>query len=247
MGKLVLVLISTLLFSSSGYAAKSVNMLIGDWAPYTSKTDKDGKIAEKLVNKAFELVNIKVNYKYYPWKRSYFLVKSGKGDGTFPWSKTDERSKEFIISKEPLVNETEVFFHLKNFEFDWKTPNDLKGYKIGGTSGYSHVKQLEDFGFQHDVTTEEIAGFKKLLAGRIKLFPANIYVGYNLIHQNFPAEKAALFTNHPKPLNEEPMYILFTKKTLNAQDIVNRFDKGLKMLKKSGEYDEIIAGSLVAK
>ena len=63
----------------------------------------------------------------------------------------------------------------------------------------------------------------------------------------FDPAKAALFTNHPKPLSEDGYHMLISKKIPNGKELSEKFDKGLAMLKKSGEYDKIIDKSMSKK
>jgi len=243
-------LVLLLIFASSLnlLANEIVTMAIGEWLPYTSEKNSKGKIAEVIVTEAFKLENIDTLYKYFPWKRSFVIVKKGRETGTFLWSKTEEREKEFIITKEPIIKIKTVFFHLKNLDFKWENFQDLKKYKIGGALGYKEVKFLQDKGLIIDVASKEKQCFIKLLKGRIEILPASLIVGYSTINSMFSADKAALFTNNPKPLFDDlPMFILISKKIPNGQIIADLFDKGLKKLKASGRYDEIIATFLSVK
>ncbi len=91
---------------------------------------------------------------------------------------------------------------------------------------------------------KEDTNYKKILGGRIDATPSNIFVGYSLIHKLFPDDKAALFTNHPKPWTEGDMFMLISKKVANGQEIADKLDAGLKKLKASGKYQEIIDKAL---
>ncbi len=114
---LVLFIVMSIFLSSSAFSQTVVKMAIGEWAPFTSETDKTGKIAETIVTEAFKLEGIDVKYDYYPWKRSYELVKDGKADGTFPWTRKPERENDFIINPEinsfsSIITEYTGFFFL---------------------------------------------------------------------------------------------------------------------------------------
>ncbi|MCG8617081.1 MAG: transporter substrate-binding domain-containing protein [Desulfobacterales bacterium] len=220
--------------------AESLKLDIGEWAPYTSEKDPKGKIAETIVVEALKLSGYTAELAYYPWKRSYENVKAGKAVGTFPWFENEERKKEFIFHKEPIMASETVFFHLKSTAFDWETMDDLKKYKFGGTLGYSDEKVLKEAGLKVESVPKEETNFKKMLGGRIDAYPANIFVGYGIINKLFSPDKAALFTNHPKSLSEGNMYMLISKNIPNGQAVADALDAGLKKLKESGRYQEII-------
>ena len=239
MKKIVLAIIFLTLTFSNVCANETIELAIGEWAPYTSEKDTNGKLAEALVTEAFKLENIDVVYKYFPWKRSFEGTKKGNYAGTFPWYGTDERKSDFYLVKEPVITAKTVFFHMKDVDFKWDTYEDLKKYKVGGTLGYSDTTLLQKNGINVDVAPNEKSNYKKLLAGRIDIVPSTMIVGYNIINNMFTPAKAALFTNHPKALINADMFMLISKKIPNGHELADKFGKGLKKLKESGRYDQI--------
>ncbi|MCZ2722257.1 transporter substrate-binding domain-containing protein [Marinomonas sp. 15G1-11] len=227
-------------FSSLALAEKAITFHIGEWPPYTSENILMHRLAEKLVEESFASQGYKTLFEYHPWKRSFTNVKFGNADATFPWYETDQRNKNFVISKEALFRENQVFFYLKKKAFDWNTFEDLKKYQIGGTIGYNNVNLLEKNDIRVFVVSEESFNFRMLLAGRIDAYPAGALVGYEIIHSLFTPEQAALFTTHPKTLKEGDMHVLFSKKVKRAQEYADAFDRGLLTLKSSGRYEEIM-------
>ncbi len=223
-------------------AEKTVSFHIGEWPPYVSEDRSRKYLAEELVTEAFAHQGYKVRYEYFPWKRSYINVKNGNSHGTFPWYVSPEREKDFIIPKEALFQEREVFFHLKSNDFKWDNFEDLKKYRIGGVIGYNNVDILKAQGVDVVVLNQDSLNFKMLLAGRIDAYPVAELVGHEIINSSFPPEVAALFTKSSKALNRGGIYILFSKNIDNAQEVAEAYDRGMVALKKSGRYDEIISG-----
>ena len=166
---------------------------------------------------------------------------TGKYIGVIACLKTKEREKKFIYSKEALYKTKTVFFHLKSLDFKWKEYADLKKIKIGGTQNYLSSTFLEKKGFKIDYAPKEDLTFKKLFANRFDVYATDLLVGLSLINDIFSSEEVALFTNHPKELFSENVYVVFSKKSPNAQEMADKFDKGLKKLKQTGRYEEIIS------
>lgn len=218
---------------------EQIILTTGDYPPYTSESDSGARVLQQLVKEAYKSVDIDVDYVYYPWKRALEAVKSGSIVGTLPWFWSEERDKDFVFPKEPLVEESEVIFHRKDLDFDWNNYDDLKNYKVGATVGYISTKTLTDQGIKLDTVTDEDLNFKKLLAKRIDIYPTSFTVGYYIIHSTFPPYQAALFTNHPKLIRKEKMYVLFSRKSPKGKEMADKLDIGLKTLKESGRYDEI--------
>ncbi|WP_028865729.1 substrate-binding periplasmic protein [Psychromonas aquimarina] len=220
---------------------------VGEWPPYVSARNDNDKIAEVIVSEALKLEGVDVEYEYFPWKRSLERVEDGIYAGTFPWWSNEKRQVDFIINKEPVIGANEVFFHLKSTDFKWDSFDDLKNYKIGGNLSYSHVEQLESKGIKVDVAPKEELSFKKLLSGRIDALPADFIVGYDTINKLFSPAKISLFTNHPKPLRKGNLFMLISRNYPGSQEIADKLDRGLKKLKESGRYDEIIIEFLERK
>lgn len=233
-----------LFFADHSYAenAETVYLDIGEWPPFTSEQEQDSKIAEVLVEEALKEVNLKVEFGYYPWKRSYERVRLGQSDGTFPWFINEDRGDHqyFIISNEWVIQDKEVFFYRKDRSFDWKNFDDLKKYTLGGVVGYSHVHHLSKQGIQLSVVSKEIHNLRKLMAGRIDASPSSQIVGYHLIQQEFPEHRWHELTHHPKALREDYMYIFFSKLRPKSREFEAAFSKGMKQLKASGRYSTII-------
>ncbi len=219
----------------------TVTLAVGEWVPYTSCSNSDCKIAEHIVKEAFKLEGIDVEIVYYPWKRCYEMTKSGECDGTFPWYSNDERETLFYVNRENLLTSKEVFFHRKDLDFEWESLDDLKNYNIGGTLGYSHVDFLEKNGIAVDIVNDDITNFKKVLGERIQIFPADYIVGEHLIKTNFNAQEANTLTYNPKALSgEKSMRLLVSRTIPDGKNLATKFDNGLKELKSSGRYQQIL-------
>ena len=113
----------------------------------------------------------------------------------------------------------------------------MASYAIGGSTGYEHVDLLKKHGLKVDVIVNETSNFKKLVKGRIKLYPTNPKVAGTIL-------KGLGITNlkfHPKKFLFQDQIILISNKRPNAQKLADAFDRGIKKLKASGRYDEIMS------
>ncbi|WP_028865079.1 substrate-binding periplasmic protein [Psychromonas aquimarina] len=241
MKKLLLSYLLLFTLSPAVPAVESITLAIGDWEPYTSSREKKGKVLELLVQEAFELEDIHVEYKYFPWKRSFEYSRLGKFHGTFPWYRTKQREEDFYINNEPILIEKTVFFHLKDSKFDWSNFDDLKKYRIGGTVGYSITQVLENSGIDVEYVGKEDLNYRKILSSRIDVYPNALNVGYYQIEMLFDDSESTNFTHHPKPLNEKSYYMLFNKDLANVEELADKLDSGLRKLKDSGRYDAILS------
>jgi polar amino acid transport system substrate-binding protein len=229
---------------------ETIRLTTGKWQPYTSRSAPHYGFASHIVTEAFALVGVEVEYGFFPWKRAMKLAREGKWDGSAIWYDTEERRENFFYS-DPIVPSTQSFFHLKSYQFDWDQFEDLADLRVGGTSEYSYGAEFdasEEAGVfkTHRAISDEV-GLTNLLKGRIDVFPGELLVTYEQIRDTFSEEEAALFAHHPKHISQAPLHLILSKKVPESEQMRDLFNEGLRQLKKSGKYDQIIADGLGGK
>jgi len=235
----------TLLFVLFSYtqvlAQETITLGSGEWSPYFSEKLMYYGVTSRVVSEAFASEGFDVKYAFRPWKRSMEEAKKGKWVGTPGWSKNDERQKDFYYS-EPIAQEENVFFYVKGTGFKWDNIGDLAKYKIGAIKGYSYGEEIDSADKNGSIKVqrigEELANFKKLLAGRVDVVLNNLDTGYNTILKNLSPEEAARITHHTKTVNSRPLYLLISKKADNSEALRDSFNKGLAKLKEGGQYEQ---------
>jgi polar amino acid transport system substrate-binding protein len=137
-----------------------------------------------------------------------------------------------------------VFYHRHALQFDWASAEDLEGMSIGATQDYSYNEKLASLvgrgTVSVDVTTSDEANFRKLLAGRIDLFPMDPLVGMAMIDQWMTPEEAKELTFAPKPFKSSYYHVLFGHKNPRSNILRYRLNEGLRALWASGEFQEIV-------
>lgn len=237
------VLVLIILFKSLLFGNEIIRITNGEWMPFMSKEVRNYGFVSEIVSEAFLHEGIEVEYGFYPWIRSLELARIGQWDGTIGWAKTEEREKDFYFSDEPIWTATAVFFYLASTEFEWEKMEDLKEYRIGASSGYSYGKEFDSFAEENkdliEYTAEDINNFKKLLAGRIDVFPMDIDVGLYIVNKYFRNDSKFIRT-HLKILDKRPQYLLLSKKNPDNAIFIERFNRGLKKLKENGKEEKIL-------
>ena len=231
-------------------SSKSIRLASGEWSPYQSEHLKHYGVASRIVTEAFDLEGIHVTYGYFPWARSMEYAQTGEWDGTFLWFDTPERRNDFYIS-DPVVDIQYVFFYLKKTPFDWKNINDLKGMSIGGTLKYDYGEVFQEAEEKGVINVQrapkDVLSFRKLLGGRIQIFPNDLDAGYELLRENFTPSQIEQFTYHPKALKSAPHHLLLSKKVKTNQTMIEIFNRHLKELKANGKVDQYLAESRQGK
>jgi polar amino acid transport system substrate-binding protein len=260
-------LIISFLFSIQAFAKNSIKLAAGDWAPFLKKKGLAHQgVGAHIVTSAFDKVGVKVKFKFMPWAKGMTEAKKGKKvDGAILWLKKTEREAIFEYSKRVMA-ETNVFFHLKSKPFKCvSTSNGLLGddcmkdiagkkLKVGGILKFSYSDAFDKAvgkAGDHDDTSKaiiksfkrerkSILNFKKLLKGKIDIYPQEINVGYYELNNELKG-KASKVTHFKVPLQENPSYLIMPKKNSYSKGLVEKFNKGLQALKDSGEYSKMLA------
>ncbi len=232
-------------------AAETIRLTNGEWQPFLSKDAPHHGFASHIVTEAFALVGVEVEYGFFPWKRSFKLAKEGTWDGSVIWGASEERLRHFYFTDPAIPRVTYVFFHLKTTPFDWNSYDDLSDVKIGGTIEYFYSDAFEAAESAGVIRTirgrSDEVGLKNLLKGRIDVFPGEVVVTYEQIRDTFSQQEAALFTHHAKVIVDKPMFVLLNKDVPGNERMRDKFNEGLRQLKASGRYDQIIADALAGK
>lgn len=237
------IVILAVVSSTACFAESTIRITNGEWQPYLSNYSYEYGLASHIVTEAFKQEGISIQWGFFPWSRSYELAKQGKEwDASAVWWPTNETKNDFLVS-DPVVSTSFQFFHLKTKAFQWETIQDLKDYEIGFTEGYDYgsafMTALKDGIISVQMVSSDELNFKKLLAGRIDIFPNDPLVGYAQINSLFPPEKAKSFTHHPKIFEPSTLHLIISKKSDNADFFLKVFNLGLRKLKESGKIAEM--------
>lgn len=222
----------------------TVRLTSGEWVPYTGENLPQFGCDSQIVTEAFALEGITVEYGFFPWARSYYLSESGAWDGTIEWADTPAHRETHYISTDPLSKQKWVFFYRQDRPFEWQRLDDLAGKVIGLTIGYAYGDVFEALKQKGTASFEEAPSdelnFKKLLAGHIDIFPIERRVGYSVMRTTLTGEERAQIAEHPRPINEYQTYLLLSKAALHNEQRIELFNRGLKLLRESGRYTEIM-------
>ena len=229
------------LFTSAGAADRVVTLTNGEWPPYLSERAPDNGIASRLVRDAFAQEGIEVRYVFRPWRRAYLEAASGQYDGTLVWTYGEARAQRFYFS-DAVFEGKSVFFHLKSHPFNWATFDDLASQRIGGALGYEYEFETRP-GIVVQRADTEIENFRKLLAGRIDIFPSEINAGYAILQRHFTAAEQARITHHAKTYNVVSYHLLLNRKNPRNVRLLATFNRGLSTLKSKGLYGGYFAAA----
>ncbi|MGI0118977.1 substrate-binding periplasmic protein [Zooshikella sp. RANM57] len=226
-------------------AKEEISIAIGEWLPFISKDLPHYGVVPHILTTIFSAKNIDIKYGFFPWKRSYLYVQTGKWHASALWGKTKERLNDCYFSDIVYSGEL-VLFHLKTTPITWQGDPEklyqLKGLHIGIPMESAKAKLLvkaEQAKLINYITgTDKISTFRMLIAKRFEALDENKDVGLHIIHSQLPAEylDEISFT---KPYERWDYHLIFSKEIEQNKSFLKIFNEGLKELKSTGQYQRL--------
>lgn len=241
-----LVLILTLILSTGVCFAENmrIDIATGEWPPFSSEKLPEYGRATALVTTICKAAGIQPAYKFFPWKRAEQKVARGEIFAAFPYAISEERREIYDFS-EPLFYGINVFMYYsrnpRTESFDtYSNPEDFRGYRIGGISGSFLSATFENAGLDFEPTTSIDQSIHKLVAGRLDFCIDDRLVLYDAIRRLYPND-IKQFKFLAKPFGKKtPTGLLVSRAYPGAQELLEKFNMGLTIIKQNGEYDRII-------
>ena len=238
-----LVLASLMLSGLVSAAEPVVRIGTGDWVPYVDQHRADGGALARLISAVFAAAGYQVEFSFYPWDRNVLMLQQGELDAIMPYSCSPMRLNYGVCS-EPLVRGEIVLFHRKDQAFDWQRIDDLRGWRVGGTAGYSYGDEWDQAVREgklkvDEVTTDE-QNIRKLLLRRVDVIAMEVDVARHLMRKLLSQEEAAMITQHPKLVMQTPICLALSRQSARSPELLTRFNRGLQRLTESGAYERYL-------
>ena len=109
-------ILAALLTLSPHSFSRTVTISTGEWPPYHSENQNDAFVLN-IIKEIYAENKIKVDYQFFPWARSYLLVKDGTVHASASWEPENDPK---LYYSSPLFEAQYVFFHLKSNKFQWQ-------------------------------------------------------------------------------------------------------------------------------
>ncbi len=238
-------IISVLFIAVLGLSQTSwckVKIATGEYAPFTTESLEDKGFFSAIVTAAFKEMGEEVEFTFFPWKRCEIVLKKGEFFAAIPYAKSEDREKVFDFSDIAHVTEELLYYYEPKNDlssFNYTKYSDLKPYKIAGMLGYYYVDPMKKAGLKVDSTPNEILAFKKLIGGRVDIVPIDQIAGMALIKENFSKESHNIKTIK-NPFSTSYSFLMISRKYPDAKALTEKFNKGLKIIKENGIYNEIL-------
>jgi polar amino acid transport system substrate-binding protein len=230
----------------------------GNYSPFTDRDwPGDGMITE-LVNAAMEATPDPVTYSITwedDWSKHLFPnLDEKKFDMGFPWLKPDcvatpnnERCANFHFS-EPLMKLLIMLFVRADDGFAFDSDADIVGKTLCRPKGY-FTHDLDRAGRRWLVdglitlvqAESPDACFDLLVKGEVDAVTINVFLGASKINSLGLRGRVVPLE---RPLSEEGLYVVISKKHWRGTTFLYRFNAGLAALKATDRYNEIVSRHL---
>jgi polar amino acid transport system substrate-binding protein len=168
------------------------------------------------------------------------MSETGESDGYFPEYYDNEIMNHAVFSQ-PFATSPVGFIKLKSKLIDLSKKNNIYNYKIGVVKGYVNENKFDaDQHIYKEESLSDIINLRKLLAGRLDMIVIDKHVSSYILKKEFPDRIQDVEFLNP-PLIDHQLYVCFSVRNKSHKKILKAFNSGLEILKKSGEYDKIIA------
>lgn len=225
-------------------AVETIHLSTFEYPPEHSKLLPHEGVVSHIIELAFAESNITVKWQYYPMSRAFMMAKSGRNAGTASYGFSKGRIDGMYMS-DSIISSATYFYHLKTTHFNWHNINDLAGLKVGITNKLNYGdlfnNAIKDNIFIVDNAQHDNLNLKKLLAGRIDIFPMTSGIAEYSLMTNFPKGTLDKITYNKKPIREYDSFIFFPKSSPKSISLLASFNQGLHKLHKSGQYQQIIS------
>lgn len=189
-----------------------------------------------ILRESFHIMDYTIQLTIAPWPRAMNYVEIGKVDILFPTGKNSERLKIFDYSTE-FINEAKFLIYVtKDNPIKWAGLESLNNMVIGVKRGFNYGdKWKATQGVKQHEISDIMNGFLMLDNKRI-----NGFLGYEfnwdyLLKQHGWQKK---YRKLP-PFDSSQEYLVSLKTNPLGPQILSDFDKGKRILVKSGRHKEI--------
>ncbi len=210
-----------------------------DWPPFRMTIDNTYKgIDFDLWKELSKELNIKIDYKNYPWARSLINMRNGSVDGMSGLAKKKERQEYIKYTSTPYYSCSPVFYTKKGLGNKIKKYEDLENYLIGYVDNSAYFKRFdEDENLNKRAMIDEDTLLKMLSLGRLKvIIGTDCQADYQIKQSGLKdeIEKTAY-----KPNSTINLYLGISRKSefINKMDEI---DQALNKIVKSGKINTIV-------
>jgi len=124
--------------SLNSLAQESIMLAVeNSWPPYAN--EKGDGISKEIIKRAYNSVNVKVEFIVAPYARAVLMAENGEVDGVFNVTKQKSTLDMLNFGKTPILQVSASFYYHKNSEMNFNSVNDIpEEASVGVIIGYEY-------------------------------------------------------------------------------------------------------------
>lgn len=228
-------------------ASYKVQLVTGEFAPYTTQNPNESGFFSQIVAEVFENAGIETEIAFYPWSRCEQMVADGEALASFPYSHSSNATDQFLASDPVMTSEQKYYYRKSNPKITAETLaftqlKQFAGYTFGGTGGYWYgtPRDFENLGIRAEWADGGDALLKMLQAGRIDFVIEDDLVCAQSLERLFPGQEDD-FSTLPNISAKVEYYLIVSPTYPEAETLLKRFNDSLQELKRTGRIGDILA------
>ncbi|MBX2831133.1 MAG: transporter substrate-binding domain-containing protein [Rhodospirillales bacterium] len=205
-----------------------IEFAVAEWPPMVSEDMVGfGKHAQRVME-IFSAMGYRVKFVFLSWPRSFELTKQGTYVATFPWLRTAERERDFLISKHAIAQAHHKGFYKASLfpnGLDLKSFDDsiLLGLRPVVVASYWQELEFKKRGIEAEIVTSPEAAWRFLEAGRGDIMFEEEEVGWHDLKRIFSDEVVKTFAT-TEAITTDMLHILISRKHPDGLDLLRAFD-----------------------
>jgi polar amino acid transport system substrate-binding protein len=229
------------LYSSLGHSQQQevTTLYAVNYPPYMivdSKGAVNG-IDVEVTKASFSAVNQPIRIISAPWKRILKSLEFGYIAGALTCSKREDRLS-YLNYSDKLSEANQVAVLKENMDdHSINSLSDLNAFKVIAVEGWGIQKELERKKIPHATAQELDDAIRSLIYRDIEVFySGELTTLYRAKQLNL---KEKIKTKRFSDKQSDAFYLCLSKKFEGNEALINKFNEGLKLIKASGEFDQI--------
>lgn len=236
----ILIAMGILCLNSNTVTAENKTIIAAadPYPPFVNPEDSDGGLALSIIKAAYKTQGYAVEMKFVPWTRAKSMTISGEYDIIPDIWDSVENQKTMLLSESYAVNEIKFIVRVDD-PFEFTGLDSLKGKKVGIVKGYTYSKDLYDStDFERKEAPNQLINIQNLAIGRIHTTLDDPIVIKDLLSKKAPEilEKIRICN---KVFSKNELHISSGLANPRHKEFIDAFNKGLALIKASGEYEKI--------
>ncbi|WP_028586464.1 substrate-binding periplasmic protein [Desulfocurvus vexinensis] len=224
------------LFAPGSATARALTLATLDWPPYIGHALPGQGYAAALAREALGRSGHEVRFVFLPWLRAVQGTRAGYHDGYIP-AYADEDQGRDVLCAGPFPGGPLALFARAGSTLTYSGIEDLRGLRVGVVLGYKNTPVIDKTPWlDRQQAADDLTNLRKLLAGRVDVAVADVYVAAYLAPEldgGYAALRLVVV------LEEKDLAVCFSTALPDHEALVRDFDRGLDAMRADGTLERL--------